>query len=273
MRRILATGTTGTIGRHFASKVEKLGIDLSKNIEIFESLPIRQSDSILHAAAIVGPSVVSKNVEHARAVNVKGVRNLATIARNKDVSRFVYVSTSHVYAPSRDLLNESSLVAPGNIYAQQKLEAENEIFDVFKDAPERICIVRVFSVLDWDVSEFTLGGGIKKLAMGVPNYILSNADDVRDFLTPKSIAEALIAITLNDSLIGVVNLSTGKPRTIKEAARYLLERSGFDFPTESVQQGNSSFPYMVGDNSKLLSFLPTLDLSWNPSHWSISGHP
>jgi nucleoside-diphosphate-sugar epimerase len=178
-----------------------------------------------------------------------------------------------VYAPSTELLNESSTVAPGNVYAEQKLQGENEIIDVYKGSPERLCIVRVFSVLDWDVSEFTLGGGIKKLALGVPEYELSNADDVRDFLTPKKIAEILIDIVNTPALSGVVNLSTGIGTSVREASRLMVEGSGFDFPLHRVIAGNSSFPFMVGDNSKLRWHLPNLDLSWVPSRWDGKEHP
>ena len=265
MSRILATGITGTIGRHFGSKVEKLDIDLSSLEETFNSLHMTPADSVLHAAAIVGPSIVASDVSRAHSINVRGARYLATAAREKGISRFVYLSSSHIYAPSDELLRETSPVRPSNVYAEQKLEAEMEITEVFKESPEKLCIVRIFSVLDWDVPDFTLGGGIKKLAFGISNYKLSNAQDLRDFLTPRTIAKALINIVFSTTLFGIVNLSTGVGTTVREASRRMLEDSGYNFPEERVLDGRSTFPVMIGDNSKLLSHLPNLVLSWTPS--------
>ena len=272
MRRILATGTTGTIGKHFGSKVEGLDINLSLGIDEFRTLNIIPSDSILHAAALVGPSVVGKDIKRARSINVDGARNLAVAARDKGVSRFVYLSTSHVYAPSNELLTETSLVLPSNIYAEQKLEAEFELTEVFRENPEKLCIVRIFSVLDWDVSEFTLGGGIKKLAQENSDYKLSNADDIRDFLTPRSIARCLIHIVRANTIYGVVNLSTGVGTTVRAAAQRMLVESGFEFLTDCVVGEKSGFPVMVGNNSKLVSYLPNLDLVWKPSSWVLNGN-
>jgi nucleoside-diphosphate-sugar epimerase len=190
---------------------------------------------------------------------------LAEFAKSKEISRFIYVSTSHVYARSNSLLTESSPASPNNVYAEQKLEAEEEITSVFGDYPEKLCIVRVFSVLDWDVADFTLGGGIKKLTSDDSNFILNYGDDIRDFLTPHLIANTLISIANEARLTGIVNLATGIGITVKDAARTMLEGSGYKLPANQIVSGNSDYPYVVGDNSKLKAALPDLNLKWNPS--------
>ena len=70
---------------------------------------------------------------------------------------------------------------PVGAYAEQKIEAEQAVVEVFKETPEKLCIVRVFSVLDWDVADFTLGRAIKNLTIPSSNFKLPNSDDVRDF--------------------------------------------------------------------------------------------
>ena len=86
--------------------------------------------------------------------------------------------------------------------------------EVFKETPEKLCIVRVFSVLDWDVADFTLGGAIKNSTISSSNFKLSNSDDVRDFLTPKLIASVLTKISHNSSISGIINLSSARGTTI-----------------------------------------------------------
>lgn len=266
---IFATGVSGTIGKHFADKVLKIDIDLLKSTKIFIPL-IKPGDLILHAAAVVGSINVRKDVASSYLVNVKNSIRLAQFAKDLGVSKFVYVSTSHVYAKSDEILNEDSTTLPNNVYAEQKLEAEQGISQIFSDSPEKLCIVRVFSVLDWDVADFTLGGAIKKLILPNSDFILSNADDVRDFLTPRKIATCLISIANCHSLHGIVNLSTRTAITVREAALIMLENSGFKLPKDRIIGGCSDFPYIVGDNSKIKSYIPDLDLTWRPTHRSQS---
>lgn len=264
MSSIFATGVSGTIGKHFKNQVFPINHDL-RNLELRNIPDIKIGDRILHAAAVVGPKIVSEDLTTSRKVNVQASRMLAQFAKDNGISRFIYVSTSHVYARSNSLLTELSPVGPNNVYAEQKLEAEREISLVFRDCPEKLCIVRVFSVLDWDVADFTLGGGIKKLIYDNSNFTLNYGDDIRDFLTPRLIANALVSISNEALLTGIINLSTGTGLTVKNAARIMLEGSGYKLPENRIVSGNSEYPYVVGDNSKLKKALPDLNLKWIPS--------
>jgi hypothetical protein len=39
------------------------------------------------------------------------------------------------------------------------------VVEVFKETSEKLCIVRVFSVLEWNLADYTLGGAIKNLTI------------------------------------------------------------------------------------------------------------
>lgn len=261
---IFATGVSGTIGKHFKNRVFEIHHDLKK--PTIPTIPsFKNGDCILHAAAVVGPYAVNRDPIISHHINVRGSQMLAEFAKSRGVSRFIYVSTSHVYARSKSCLTETSSTDPINIYAEQKLEAEELISRVFSETPEKLCIVRVFSVLDWDVADFTLGGAIKKLISNNSDFILNNGDDIRDFLTPRQVADALIAIANNQNLSGIVNLSTGNGLSVKSAAKKMLEVRGYLLPDNRISSGTSEYPYVVGDNSKLKSSLPSLNLVWNPA--------
>ena len=266
MTRIFATGTSGTIGKHFGSRVSKIVIDL-ENVEKSFSVPdLESKDLILHTAGIVGTVNVDAIPNKSYAINVVGSSKLAKYARDKDVARFVFVSSASVYASSKIILNEYSSTGPITLYAKQKLEAERNIIEIFEGAQEKLLIVRLFSVLDWNTGNFTLGSAIKKLTEINSHSLLRNGDDVRDFLAPKQIANALIAITNEPSLNGIVNLCSGVGTSVVSAAQKMFESSGIKFPAERIVNGNSSHPYMVGSNSKLTSYIPDLDLTWIPSN-------
>ena len=263
--RIYATGTTGTIGRYLQNKVEQLEIDLAtKDFELPTEL-YENGNCLLHLAGLVGPKLVEEDLEYSHRINVESAERLGLQFLHSSPNRLIYVSTSHVYQPALNPIKETDPLSPQNVYAQQKREAEIALLRIFSQAPERLCIARVFSVLDWDAAPFTLGGGIRKLGDETSNYILNNCDDVRDFLTPRTIAKVLLKISEHSDLSGIVNVCSGRGLKVGEAARRMLAGSGITVPEGRMKAGFSPTPSMVGDNSKLLAAIPNLDLSWTPS--------
>ncbi len=263
MKNLYATGVTGTIGRHLPAGVIPVNIDLASTKEEFTNINFESDGNLLHLAGVVGASEVLKDLDYARSVNIDGTEYLAQEFLKKSAGIFYYVSTSHVYAPSSNLISESSPLFPTNIYAEQKLEAETSLRRLFDSQASRLCIIRVFSVLDWDVAPFTLGGAIRKLIDS--DFILSNSSDVRDFLTPKSIAEALYKIATARTQSGVINLCSASGISVGEAAKKMLRESGFEVVEDKFSWNSGPNPYIVGDNALLRSLHPRLDLAWQPS--------
>ena len=260
-----ATGSTGTIGKFFPDSVIPMRINLTSAIEEFEQLPLENNDVVIHAAAVVGPRVVDKDPFAAREVNIEGTRKLGLATLSKGISKFVYISTSHVYRFGPEYLLENDEVAPVNEYANQKYEGEKILEAIFSQALERLCILRVFSILDWGMPEYSLGGAVEKLAAKDSNFILRNAGDVRDFLTPKQVAEVIYEISGAEAASGVINLCSSKPTSVSGAVRYLFALENIEIRENSLSGGNSLVPRIVGNNSKLKSLVPKLELEWKPS--------
>jgi nucleoside-diphosphate-sugar epimerase len=262
--KIFATGKTGTIGKHFGEKVLDLKFDLLAQATSLDPVILGSEDIVIHAGGIVGNRLVDSDPERSYNINVIGTKNLALQALNANVSKFVFLSSSHVYSPSKYKLKESDLVQPSSVYAKQKIEAENILLELFKDKPHKLCILRIFSVLDWDVKGFTLGGGVKKLTIPSSNYKLNYALDVRDFLTPKQIAETITTISSSNKIFGIINLCSGLGLSNENAAKIMLESIGKPLPENRIIRVNSNNPVVIGDNSRLLSLLPKLNLIWEP---------
>jgi nucleoside-diphosphate-sugar epimerase len=263
--KIFATGKTGTIGKYFDKNVLDLKINLAGMSKSNYVFALDQGDIVIHAAGIVGNTLINADPKRAYDINVVGTKRLAEHALKSNVTKFVYISSSHVYAHSDNKLDELSPTDPTTIYAEQKLKSEEELLGIFRNDLSKLCIIRVFSVLDWDVKDFTLGGGIKKLTIPDSNYSLNNTLDVRDFLTPKQIAKAIVSISTHDQLSGIVNLCSGIGIPIEVAAQIMLSGRNFKLPEDRIERTNSQVPFLVGDNYRLISYLPNLDLVWKPS--------
>lgn len=266
-RKIFATGKSGTIGRYLPKEVEYFGLDLSS--KILEDRFEPDSD-LIHLAGIVGNKAVTSDLGKSAKINVEGTAWLAERFLEQSSGVFYYISSSHVYSPSESKITESHPIMPNNNYAEQKLRAETELKSLFATIPNRLSVIRVFSVLDWETSDETLGGGIRKLADKDAQYVMNSADDIRDFLTPRKIADVLYRIAINGQCPRVLNLCSGNGTTVGYAARRMLSESDFDVPEERILGGNSINPIVVGDNSELIKLLPRLDLSWQPGKRSYS---
>jgi nucleoside-diphosphate-sugar epimerase len=262
---IFATGTSGTIGRHL--RLDTVPMKFHPDFSILDCRfkTIQSTDAILHLAGVVGDQKVEQDLELSRRVNVDAVARLGKEVRDSCDGRLVYVSTSHVYAKSNDPIGETFKTSPKSNYARQKLEAEDALINLFHTERERLCIVRIFSILDWDVAEFTLGGAIRKIVAGNSDFTLKNCDDVRDFLTPKTAARSLIAISRSHNLSGILNLCSGVGVRVGDAAERMLQESSFIYEKSRLKNGNSDNPRIIGDNRNLKSYLPSLQLEWKPS--------
>jgi nucleoside-diphosphate-sugar epimerase len=151
MNRILTTGATGFIGRHFLLAVLAAGISASAVHRLpappkrafvqqmqsrgvsFHQGDIRHKaslrpamkgvDCVCHFASAFRESGMPD--EYFRKVNVDGTRNVIEAAAEQGVRRFVYCSTAGIYG-SRvpGVIDESAPVNPANVYERSKVAAE-----------------------------------------------------------------------------------------------------------------------------------------------------
>lgn len=180
-------------------------------------------------------------------MNVTGAVNLARAVQQSNSSRFIFVSTSHVYAATRPdiTLDENSACLPRGHYALQKLIAEELITDVFRYDPSRLVIARVFSVLDKNQPTGTLGNSIIAVARD-DSKVLSYVDDQRDFLSPRTVADALKTIASATHFSGKINVCSGQEVSIRQAVRNLLGDKEYERVEPRLGSGQSSVPRIVG---------------------------
>lgn len=268
--KLIVTGHTGTIGKHFPEKYVKSSVNLVSIKKTFGAPEDYLNSTIVHLAGLVGPMRVAENVELSRQVNVTGTIEFAERALEYGVKKFIYISTSHVYAKSDKVISESNELNPQNTYAEQKIQAEIELQRIFKSSTSSLTIVRIFSVLGWDCKEYTLGGLFQRIAQGDNDLLIKHGGDTRDFLTPKTIAATLQKMAEGNEMPGIWNLSSGKGTTVREAALTMLRQVLGDSVKDRIQDGQSETPSIVGDNSKLSVALVDTELKWQPGPYPAS---
>jgi nucleoside-diphosphate-sugar epimerase len=87
----------------------------------------KDSDVIIHLAAIVGFPACRKEPDLAKAVNVDGTQNLIDVTSNEQL--IIYGSTGSNYGTVEDVCTEESPLNPLSLYGQTKTLAEKMIIE------------------------------------------------------------------------------------------------------------------------------------------------
>lgn len=272
MRKIGITGSSGVIGRHVENFVRRhnprLEVipyhgDILNEHAITKWAEKAQPDSVLHLAAVVPISSVEANPEGASRINIEGTQLLAeTLLKSRmgKKLKFLYASTAHVYRSSPAPIREESDLAPLNLYAQTKLDAEVALGRVQKDHPElELTITRIFSVYSQDQPDsFLYPSLLRRFKESKSGDIeLVGCNNVRDFLHAEQVAELLALLSMTN-FSGVINVGSGKGKTIKQFA---VEQTGAsvkcaptDFPPSHFVANVSRLTQVIGSD-KLANIL------------------
>jgi len=258
-KRFLLTGSRGVLGKRIFSilnstsnySVSEFSGDITDKrvvADFFqENGPFTH---LIHAAALVPAALVETNPVRAYEVNVTGTANIVEEYLKKNTSGHVtYVSSSHVYRPSRGRLRETARTGPINTYGRTKLAGEFASLDLCRQMKVKLCIARVFSLYSDDQSAGFLLSSLQSKILDSgdnPAITIPGWNNVRDFSSADFHAKGIVHLA-NLSLDGVYNVGSGKGKTVLEFAK---ER--FSFKLESKWSSRAKpRNHLVADVSKL----------------------
>jgi len=179
LKRLLITGISGLLGSNIAKAardrfktfgiyhnqpfrmrdVECLQVDFSKtkNVEGLESI---FPDFIIHCAALTNVDYCEEHPGEARRINAIASAFVARQAEQTG-AHLIHISTDSVFDGTRGNYTEKDVPNPINIYAETKLEAEQEVMSILPTA----CIVRTaiygwnyqkkFSLAEWMIHKLS----------------------------------------------------------------------------------------------------------------------
>jgi len=159
MNRILVIGGAGFLGSILCKKLIYNGYNIkildnlmygTKGIEEFKDndkfeliegdirnvqdilRAMRNVDSVIHLAAIVGDPASNLDPEETIEINHSSSKVIAGLAKYKHIKRFVFASTCSVYGSntSEEPLSETSPTNPLSLYAKMKLKSEDSILSL-----------------------------------------------------------------------------------------------------------------------------------------------
>ena len=246
--RALVTGGGGFIGSHLVDRLLHDGhdvrvldnfatgrrenlLDVYNDVELVEGdiqsyervhNAVRGCDLVTHLAAL--PSV-PRSVQDpltSNATNVTGTLNVLLAARDAEVERVVYASSSSVYGANPELPKHEELSAlPISPYAVAKLAGEGycrAFFDVF--GPRQDPLSQYAAV----IPRFITG-----LLAGTAPVIFGDGEQSRDFTYIENVVDGTTrALTTPGNGGKVFNVAAGHGVTLNDLVRQLLELIGGD---------------------------------------------
>jgi len=258
--RVLVTGGAGFIGSHIADSLMKQGCEVvvldnffsgkienikrhldsegfhlikgdirnSKNVKE----AVKNVDAIFHLAAIVSVPLSQENPLVANDVNVGGTLNLLEASLKTGVGRFIYASSCAIYGEAQRLpVDEAHPTSPLSPYAVSKLAAEYYCKAFYENYGLKTLCLRYFNVYGpRQVKNYYSGvitQFIGRLKKRKPPIIYGDGQQTRDFVHVKDVTDAnQLALNSQYEFAETINVGTGKPTTINQLAKVLLELTG-----------------------------------------------
>lgn len=259
-KRVLVTGASGFVGQAILPILldrgfQVCGLDLAQtgpdraglewvkadlmDPASFASLP-RDWDYVIHLA---GATIPSQFVCPTRPI-LLNVGITLNLLEHLTRGRVLLVSSCHVYAPSRELREETSTVAPQGAYGLSKAFVE-QVAPLYRPKLD-IRIARPFNHLGpGSPPSLVVPSLLRKLreAPGEPDRPLHMAgrDTYRDFIDVRDVAEAYLAIlALEAPARPVFNVCTGRAVRISDVLRLAMGLLGQERPVVFAGSPNSA---------------------------------
>jgi UDP-glucose 4-epimerase len=166
-------------------------------------------------------------------VNATATLHLLTAARKAGVERFVYISSSEAYGTAlRQPMDENHPTFPTTVYGAGKLAGEALTRAFHRTYGFPAMVVRPFNTYGpHSHHEGDSGEVIPKFIVrsmnGLPPLVFGDPTNARDFTHVNDIVRGIMEAACCDHLIGeTLKIAFGKPRTVAEVARIVLQAVG-----------------------------------------------
>ena len=295
MRKVVVTGGAGFIGSHLSEELVKQGYHVvildnlstgkmeniepllnKENVEFVQgsitNLSLLQglfqdADHVFHQAAIPSVPRSIKSPQASHEVNITGTLNVLLAARDCDVKKVVYASSSSVYGDTPTLpKREDMLPNPQSPYAVTKLAGEYYCH-VFQQvyALSTVCLryFNVYGPRQDPNSQYAavIPLFITRTLQDKPPIIYGDGEQTRDFTFVKDVIKANIIGAESDTS-GVFNIGRGENGTVNNLAKTITSIIGKDLQPEYQPPRLGDVKHSLADISRArtISFEPQYSL-------------
>ena len=252
MTKYLVTGPTGFIGSRLLGLLDTIECDVRllarSEVNNYETVvcslgqdripkhALESVDTIFHLAGFAHDMLDSSKVENLyRVVNVEATVELARLAVENGVKRFVFISSVKAggKAISGQCINESDQSEPEGIYGKSKREAELKLLKIGKESSMHVSIIRPSLVYGPDVK-----GNLQLMLAGIARGWfppLPETGNRRSMIHVDDLVRAIFLVAENERANGEIFIATdGTPYSSREIYSAMCNIAGKSVPKWSV---------------------------------------
>lgn len=251
---------------------DSISVDISKADEVKKTVESVRPDYIINLAGIHSIADTEKDIKNAIDINVCGSVNIMeAIKIYSPNSKLLLIGSSEEYDSKQDLLSESDLLKPRNMYGMTKLwqEYAAELY-ARMDGVKVIC-TRSFNHTGINQKTNTVISSFcqqaAEIALGIkePYLFTGNLDVERDFLDVRDVVAAYIKLLESDINTGIFNVCSGRKIRLSDLLGIIVGFTGknVEICTDPARVRRNDIPIIVGNNDKLkhaVSWMPNCSL-------------
>jgi nucleoside-diphosphate-sugar epimerase len=276
--KVAVSGATGFIGRHVLAELVSHPVDvvavvrdISPVHSILSDIAIVQvdldsapqnafdamgrPDVLIHLAWGGLPNYRSlHHFEHELPIQYRFLSGLV----RSGLPALVVAGTCLEYGMQSGQLSEAMEAYPDNPYAFAKDTLRRQLEYLRKSQPFAFTWTRLFYLYGDGQAESSLLPQLKlAVEQGHGVFSMSGGEQLRDYLSVIDVAKTLVMLGLNRADIGVLNLCSGKPISVRKLVEDWIEENGWQI---KLNLGHYSYPdyeplAFWGDRGKLDNFL------------------
>lgn len=251
-----STGTTDNIKDFNLSKIDTtLGDITSINLEeIFDGC-----DYVFHQAAVTSVPKSVDNPLNSNEVNITGTLRVLEAAKNVNVKKVVFASSSAIYGDAKSLpLSEDNPINPLSPYAVTKATGElycNVFSEIYGLPTISLRYFNVFGPRQDPNSQYAavIPIFINKMLKNESPVIYGDGEQSRDFVSVKHVVDANI-LAAESKQTGAFNIGLGKSTTINQLVKIINEVIGKDIKPMYEKERPGDIKHSVADIFEAKSF-------------------
>jgi UDP-glucuronate 4-epimerase len=220
------------ISEHRKDDNYKLVEEDVRNFEILCEKITEDIDVIVHLAAKAGVRPSVENPVGFQDVNVMGTQNMLEFAKEREVTQFIFASSSSVYGTNKNVpwSEDDHVLKPISPYASTKVSGElmghvyTELYDM------RFLALRFFTVYgprqrpDLAIHKF-----LRLMSNGEQITLYGDGSSRRDYTYIDDIIDGVMAaIEYEDSMYEIINLGNNRTVQLLELVEAIEEASGIE---------------------------------------------
>ena len=240
--RILVTGASGFVGKHFVASALKSGhevIGLSRQLRdhdlgiswvkgtlgTLSEKDFQGCDSLVHFAG-VGVSPAERDWQVCFHHNVEGLLSMLQVAQHTGVEKILICGSCFEYGKSGErykFIPVDAPLEPVDAYSASKAAATIAASTFCRDSGAKLAVLRPFHIYGEGEKEGRFWPSLMKAGRDGADFPMTLGEQVRDFMNVREVANYflnyLTSINIEPGVPRIENIGSGIPQTLLEFAQ------------------------------------------------------